>query len=71
MYPALPLTRILQDSVNAWPLYAAAVVAFAVVVTVAICEYRDRRRGGVAVARQVPLFGREPHAADWTGLGDA
>lgn len=62
-YPAIPLTKLLQDSVIAWSLYGALAVVLLVAVSVAVHEHRERRRleRALAVARQV-----EPFQKDWT-----
>ncbi|MDE2850410.1 MAG: hypothetical protein OYL92_10685 [Acidobacteriota bacterium] len=56
-YPAIPLNRILQDTVIGWTVYACLVV---VAAAVAIYEHRERRRleRDLTVARQLPALPR-------------
>ena len=62
-YPAIPLSKLLQDSVVAWSVYAAFALLLIVAISVAVHENRERRRleRALAVARQVPPFQK-----DWT-----
>ncbi|MCY3931604.1 MAG: hypothetical protein OXH70_07790 [Acidobacteria bacterium] len=59
-YPAIPLTKLLQDSVVAWSVYGAAAVGLIVALSVAVHEHRERRRleRDLAVARQLPALPR-------------
>lgn len=62
-YSAIPLARLVQESILGWSVYAAGAVAVVLVVavTVAVCERRERRRleRDLAVARQAPPLPRE------------
>lgn len=62
-YPAIPLAKLLQDSVISWSLLSVCIVLVLIVAGVAIEENRERRRleRALAVARQVPPFKK-----DWT-----
>ncbi len=62
-YPAIPLTKLLQDSVVAWSVYGAFALLLVIAISVAVHEHRERRRleRALTVARQVPPFKK-----DWT-----
>ena len=62
-YPAIPLTKLLQDSVVAWSVYGAFALLLVIAISVAVHEHRERRRleRALVVARQVPPFKK-----DWT-----
>ena len=59
-YSALPLARILQDSITPLWLYAGVALVAVVAVGVAMRERRERRRlqRDLAVARQLPALPR-------------
>lgn len=59
-HPAVPLARLLEDTLIAWSLYAGLALVLVVAVTVAIREHRERRRldRDLAVARQLPALPR-------------
>lgn len=62
-YPAIPLSKVLQDSIVGWSVYACLAVVVVAAVSVAIAEHRERRRleRALEIARQVPPFQK-----DWT-----
>ncbi|MCY3966443.1 MAG: hypothetical protein OXG83_15530 [Acidobacteria bacterium] len=59
-YPAIPLARLLQDTLSGWSLYACFALVLAVAVAVAVAERRERRRleRDLAVARRLPALPR-------------
>ncbi|MXX77339.1 MAG: hypothetical protein F4210_06350 [Holophagales bacterium] len=63
-YSAVPLAKVLQDSLIAWSLLCVCIVFVLLVAGVAVEERRERRRleRALAVARQVLPFRKEPVA---------
>ncbi len=61
-YSAIPLAKVLQDSLIAWSLLCVCIVLVLIAAGVAFEERRERRRleRALAVARQVPPFRKEP-----------
>lgn len=59
----VPYTRLMHDSLVSWAVYAGGAFVLIVAVTVAVREYRERRRleRALAVARQA-----KPLRKAWT-----